>query len=286
MPIIFAILFILLLLSAAVVFAMKPSQDNLRKKRFKSFEVRAIAHRGLHDEKYDAPENTMAAFRRAVECGYGIELDVRLTKDGSLAVVHDDNLSRLCGVNVSVFATDMEELAGYKIQGTSQHIPTLAQVLDEVGGRVPLVVEIKAETDVDEICRKTASLLEEYQGEVAIQSFSPYVVQWFKNNKPDILRGQMAMNFFDQRHQRNDSFVQKLVLTFMLMNFKTEPDFISYDFIEFDSLVMKAMRGIFGAECAGWTMTSQTCINDLVPKKFDIAIFEGFMPKEKENILY
>ena len=74
MPIVFAILFILLLLSAAVVFAMKPSQDNLRKKRFKSFEVRAIAHRGLHDEKYDAPENTMAAFRRLLSAAMALNL--------------------------------------------------------------------------------------------------------------------------------------------------------------------------------------------------------------------
>lgn len=286
MPVIALIIIILLLLGAALLFAMKPSQDNIRKKRFKSFEVHYFAHRGFHDERYDAPENTIAAFRRGIQCGFGIELDVRLSKDGRVVVFHDDNLSRLCGVNVSVSATDYDELKGYKIQGTDQHIPTLEQVLAEVGGRVPLIIEIKAENVVDDICRKTAELLEEYQGEAAIQSFSPYVLEWFKNRKPDILRGQLAMNFFDPRHQRNDSFVQKLVLTLMLMNFKTQPDFISYDFIEFDSLVMKIMRGVFGAESAGWTMTSQTCIDDLIPKKFDIAIFEGFMPKEKDNILY
>lgn len=286
MPVIAVIILILMLLAAAVLFAMKPSQDNLRKKLFKSFEVHYIAHRGLHDERYDAPENTMRAFRRAIECGFGIELDVQLTKDGKLAVIHDDNLLRMCGVNMPLRSSTYDEIKGYKVAGTNEHIPTLENVLAEVGGRVPIIIDIKAETDVDAICRKVGELLEEYQGEAAIQSFSPYVVEWFKNHKPNILRGQLAMNFFDPRHERNDSFVQKLVLTFMLMNFKTQPDFISYDFMAFDSPVMKIMRGIFGAESAGWSMTSQTCIDDLVPKKFDIVIFEGFVPKEKDNILY
>lgn len=284
MPV-FIIILLLLLTAGGILYCMKPNQDNLRKARFKSFERHYIAHRGLHDERFDAPENTMAAFRRAISCGFGIELDVRLTKDKKAVVIHDDNLLRLCGVNVSVAGTEYSEIKGYKIKDTNERVPLLSQVLEEVGGRVPVIIEIKAGPMYEEICRIAAREIINYEGEIAVQSFQPEVVEWFRNNCSDILRGQLAMNLFDLRHQRNDSFIVKLGGTLMLMNFKSQPDFIAYDFMEFDSIVMKIMRNIFGVETAGWTMTSQKCIDDL-SSKFDIVIFEGFMPKEKDNILY
>jgi hypothetical protein len=130
-----------------------------------------------------------------------------------------------------------------------------------------------------------AKLLDTYEGEVAVQSFNPEIVAWFRYNHSDILRGQIALNMFSERYQKQDSLPVKLVGSFMLMNYKSQPDFVAYDFMEFDGIVMKIMRGIFGVETAGWTMTSQKCIDDL-SSKFDICIFEGFTPKEKENILY
>jgi glycerophosphoryl diester phosphodiesterase len=277
------IIVVLLILGGGILYAMKPSQSTLRKARFKSFENHYIAHRGLHDERYDAPENSMAAFRRAVNCGFGIELDVRLTRDNKLAVIHDDNLSRVCGANVSVSGSDYDELKGYRLGDTNEHIPLLKDVLDEVGGRVPVIIEIKADTVYEDVCRLVAHELNGYEGEVCIQSFSPYVVKWFKDNCSDVLRGQLSMNFFDPRHDNGEPLMVKVLLTFLLTNFLTQPDFVSYEFIEFDSIIMKIMRNIFGVETAGWTMTSYKCIADL-STKFDIVIFEGFMPKEKSNL--
>jgi glycerophosphoryl diester phosphodiesterase len=225
----------------------------------------------------------MAAFRRAISCGFGIELDVRLTKDNKLAVIHDDNLARVCGANVSVSDSDYEELKGYHLGDTNETIPLLRDVLDEVGGRVPLIIEIKADVVYEDVCRFVAKELENYEGDVCIQSFSPYVVKWFKEHCPDILRGQLSMNFFDPRHQNGEPLPAQIILTFLLTNFLTQPDFISYEFIEFDSIIMKIMRNIFGVETAGWTMTSPKCITDL-SSKFDIIIFEGFMPKEKSDL--
>lgn len=282
----FVVVIIILIVAGAVLYLMKPSMNSLRKARFKSFEHSYIAHRGLHDMHFDAPENSMAAFRRAISCGFGIELDVRLTADKQLAVIHDDNLRRVCGVDASVSQTDYEELKTYGLMGTKEKIPLLSDVLDEVAGRVPLIIEIKADYVCEEVCSLTAKALEDYDGEVCIQSFSPLAVEWFKKHAPDILRGQLSMNFFDERHKRKESFPLKLALTLMLYNFKSQPDYISYDYIAYNSPVMYVMRNIFGAETAGWTMVSQKCIDDLAGSKFDIVIFEGFMPKEKENILY
>lgn len=279
------ILFLLIFIVIAVAYCMKPSQDNLRKARFKSFEHHYIAHRGLHDDRLDAPENTIAAFRRAISCGFGIELDVHLTKDKQVVVIHDDNLMRMCGVNVPVSGTDYNEIKSYKIKDTNQSVPLLSDVLNEIGGRVPLIIEIKHSVSCDELCRNVAALLDNYSGDVAIQSFYPEAVEWFRHNRSDILRGQLSMNFFDERHQRTESFPVKLAATLMLANCKSQPDFIAYDFMEFDGIVMKIMRNVFGVETAGWTMTSQKCIDDL-SQKFDIVIFEGFMPKEKGDILY
>ena len=285
MPI-FLILFILVVAAIAVLYCMKPSQDTLRKARLKNFEHHYIAHRGLHSTGFDAPENTMAAFRRAISHGFGIELDVRMTKDGKLAVIHDDNLSRVCGKNVSVAGTDYSEIKTYKIQNTKESVPLLEDVLNEVAGRVPLIIEVKETPLFNEVCRAVSTAIQNYNGDIAIQSFMPQIVEWFRLNDPDVLRGQLGMNMFDKKHNSNDDIKIKLVVTLMLLNFKSQPDFIAYDFMEFDGITMKIMRSIFGVETAGWTMTSQKCIDDLVGGKFDIAIFEGFVPKEKDNILY
>jgi glycerophosphoryl diester phosphodiesterase len=283
MLVFFIILMLILVIGGGILYAMKPMQSTLRKSRFKVYENHYIAHRGLHDEAHNVPENSMPAFRRAISCGFGIELDVRLTKDNKLAVIHDDNLSRVCGANVSVSGSDYEELKGYSLGNTSETIPLLGDALNEIGGRVPLIIEIKADTVYEDICRLVAKELEGYEGDVCIQSFSPYVVKWFKEHCPDILRGQLSMNFFDPRHQNGEPLPARILLTFLLTNFLTQPDFISYEFTEFDCITMKIMRGVFGVETAGWTMTSPKCITDL-SKKFDIIIFEGFMPKEKTDL--
>ncbi len=285
MPV-FIILIVLVLIVGALGYCMKPMpMDNMRKARFKSFEHHYIAHQGLHDNKFDAPENTMAAFKRAISCGFGVTIDVRLTKDKKLVCVSDENLSRLCGENVTVAGTDHNVIKGYNVKGTNQTIPLLSEVLTEIDGRVPVIINIKPTPAYDEVCRLLVKEINSYTGDIAIASLSPEIVEWFKINHSDILRGQIGVNMFAPHNQSNDSLPDKLVTSFMLKNFKSQPDFIVYDFVEFDSLFMKAMRGFFGAETAGMVMTSQKCIDDLA-NKFDIAIFEGFTPREKDNILY
>ena len=129
---------ILLGTAGAYLFAISPRLFNRPEPVPKVY----YAHRGLHDNQSDAPENTMAAFDKATEAGYGIELDVQMTKDGQVVVVHDFDLKRVCGIDKAVDECTYEELQEYPIYGSSQRIPLFTDVLQLVGGRVPLIVEI------------------------------------------------------------------------------------------------------------------------------------------------
>ena len=105
------------------------------------------AHRGLHDT--DKPENSMAAFRAALENGYGIELDIHLMKDGNLAVIHDTTLIRTTGAEGKITDLTVEDLANYHLNGTDETIPTFRQVLDLFDGKAPLIIELKADDDIE-----------------------------------------------------------------------------------------------------------------------------------------
>lgn len=285
MPVVFVIFLLIVLIGGGFIYCMRPSQDNMRKARFKNIQKYYIAHGGLYSDAYDAPINTMEAFRRAISYGFGIELAVRLTKDKKVVVIDDDNLSRLCGVNVSVEGSDYSEIKGHTIKGTKERVPLLSDVLSEVGGRVPVIIEIKYTPMFGELCRAVGDIAEAYEGDIAVESAQDEIVAWFRTNKSDILRGQMGENFFGPRSTSTDEPLVKFKNTFMLMNYRSQPDFIAYDFMEFDGIVMKIMRSVFGVETLGRVMTSQTCIDDL-SKKFDIIVFEGFIPKEKQDSLF
>ena len=153
------------------------------------------AHRGLHGD--GAPENSMAAFRRAVEGGYGIELDVHLLKDGSLAVLHDHSLKRTAGADVLIEDITPADLANYRLEGTDEAIPLFSQVLELVAGRIPLIVELKSTTgNFAALTEAVTRMLDTYQGIYCIESFDPRCVHWLKCNRPELIRGQLAENFF------------------------------------------------------------------------------------------
>ena len=142
------------------------------------FKTRFFAHRGLHDNGTDAPENSMAAFRKAVESGFGIELDVQLTADLVPVIFHDPDLLRVCGVNRQVRDCTYEQLQEYKLFGSNERIPTLREFLEMVDGRVPLIVEFKSEDTDMTLCRIIDPMLKAYKGVYCIESFNPsFLVQ-------------------------------------------------------------------------------------------------------------
>ena len=234
------------------------------------------AHRGFHD-KPRIPENSLPAFRRAVECGFGAELDVHLTKDGRLAVIHDSSLQRTCGAPGNVEDFTAEELAQFRLEGTEERIPFLEEVLPLFVGKTPLVIETKpANGNWDALTEATAACLDRFSVSCCVESFDPRSLLWLKKNRPDIVRGQLAQNFL--LHPSGLSFLQRWVLTHLLCNRWTYPDFIAYKFEDRKGLAPKVCCHLLGAQEFNWTIRS---LPDLrrAEREGHLAIFEGFDPR-------
>ena len=184
------------------------------------------AHRGLWDEK--SPENSLAAFAHAVQMGYGIELDVQLSKDKQVMVFHDPSLKRMCGVNRRVCELTCAELKVLSLKGSDQTIPTLAEVLSLVRGRVPLMIEVKGEQVETALCVRMSRMLDSYRGPFCVISFSPLILNWFKNYRPCYARGQLVTRV--TKNDRKGSRIVSFLLSHMLLNFLSRPDFISMRF--------------------------------------------------------
>lgn len=235
----------------------------------------AYAHRGLHGD--GVPENSMAAFRKALDGGYGIELDLHLLADGNLAVIHDSLLNRTTGQAGRVEDLKTEDLKNYPLEGTCETIPEFSQVLDLIQGKAPLIIELKAESGNHAALAETAcKLLEGYAGPYCIESFDPRCLMWLRKNKPQILRGQLAENFFRGKNDLSDGL--RLVLTNLLMNFLTRPDFVAYHFgHRKTTLSVDICRKLWGVKSVAWTLRSQEDF-DQAKQEGWIPIFENFRP--------
>ncbi len=191
------------------------------------FQNRHYAHRGLFDNESEAPENSLAAFRKAVEAGYGIELDVQLSKDDRLVVFHDATLKRMCGVDGKVWDYTLEELKSFRLLNSNEQIPTFEEFLSVVDGKVPFILEYKLDRAQTRVCELANEVLKDYKGIYCIESFHPLALLWYRKNRPDVLRGQLCEEFF-----RNDTYKGKLlyaILPYMPFNFLTRPDFVAYN---------------------------------------------------------
>jgi glycerophosphoryl diester phosphodiesterase len=154
---------------------------------------RPVAHRGYHDMNATRWENTLSAFDAAIERGYAIECDVHLSSDGVPVVFHDDALKRLTGQDGHVHERTAAELAQMKVGGTEDHVPTLAEMLARVRGRVPLVIELKGiEGKDDGLVAAVARALDGYQGKAAIMSFDHWLIRQFASQAPGIPGGLTA----------------------------------------------------------------------------------------------
>lgn len=257
----------------------KEKLDRLLKYRY--------AHRGLH-KKPKVPENSMDAFRRAAEEGFGIELDLHLTGDGKLAVIHDSSLKRTCGVDLIIEDLEMKEAQVYFLEQSQERIPEFQDVLDLVAGRVPLIVELKAGktedgTDTtDGLCRAAVTALDEYaaafEGAPAlycVESFSPAAVKWLRTNRPDIIRGQLAANL--NREKKNLPWFQDFLLKNLLVNLSGRPDFVAYNFDDRDESALKRYKG----PLFFWTIREYADLKE-AEKLGAAGIFEKFNPKDYE----
>lgn len=233
-----------------------------------------FAHRGLFDNASEAPENSMPAFRRAVEAGFGIELDVHVTKDGIPVVFHDFKLDRICGVDGQIEEYTYEELQRFTLCNSRQKPPRLQEVLATVDGRVPLIVEIKSESLDVSCCGRIDRLLCAYRGAYCIESFNPIVLWWFRRHHNDVVRGQLSSNF---RKDGGYTHVLFFLMTHLLFNFLAKPDFIAYNHKFSSEPGRKLCRRLYRCPAAAWTIRSEQELEKM-RGEFDVFIFESFCP--------
>lgn len=165
-----------------------------------AFLTRPIAHRALHDIANGRPENSRAAISAAIERGYGIEIDLQLSKDGHAMVFHDYDLARLSNGVGPIQMQTVDELAQLQLTGSSESIPTFEEVLKLVSGRVPLLIELKDQDgamgpNVGPLEDTACAALAGYDGPAAVMSFNPYSVAHCATLAPDLPRGLVSCDY-------------------------------------------------------------------------------------------
>ena len=233
------------------------------------------AHRGLHGD--GAPENSIEAFRRAKEEGYGSELDVHLLADGNLAVMHDSLLKRTTGKEGRIEDLTTGQLKDYYLEGTTYTIPLLSEVLEIYAGAAPLIVEIKAVgNNWSAVCEKTCQMLDRYDGIYCLESFDPRCVYWLRKNRPDLIRGQLTEDYFCSKTSKLPA-VLKFVLKHQMLNFITFPDFVAYRFSDRKTISNILVRKLWKAQGVTWTLQTPAEHTSATEENW-VPIFENYLP--------
>lgn len=269
---------ILFIITAAFLFLIAPNVLH-PKRDFKSLTGRLYAHRGLHDALI--PENSLPAFEKAAEKGYGIELDVHMTKDDRLIVFHDSDLRRICGQSGTVEEKTLEELSACRLAGTDNRIPTFDEAMTLIAGRVPVIIELKSLSRDKKIAMAVNDYLVNYQGVYCVESFNPFLINWYRRNRPDVVRGQLSGALYAGK----DGPAEEKVLLFLLRNLLVDcisrPDFIAYGYEGEKNFCCRAVRKLFRPLWATWTVKTPESEKSL-KKRYDILIFEGYEPDQAQ----
>ncbi|RSX55170.1 glycerophosphodiester phosphodiesterase [Bifidobacterium dolichotidis] len=260
-----------------------------------------------------APENSLAAFAAAAEAGFGIELDIQLTADDQVVVLHDPDLMRVAGDPRNVRDLTYDELTRIPLfpdcppssdkarplplskenpplvttpdkapEGYYQHVPLLEDVLKLVDGRVPIIIEYKFrnlrawDAQDDRLMELASDLLEAYHGPYVVESFSPAAMNWYRVHQPHVCRGQLA----EAANINKDGFIPWLAGSLGL-NWLSRPDFVAYDWKDGNKAAVRLAHQL-GALTVAWTVRNEVELEQCEPY-FDRIIFEGFVP-EPETI--
>ncbi|MBT3701748.1 MAG: glycerophosphodiester phosphodiesterase [Alphaproteobacteria bacterium] len=232
-----------------------------------------IAHRGLHDLKAGVPENSLAAIEASCLAGLPIELDVRILGDRTVVVFHDKDLKRVANDLRRLSNLGKADISKISLLGTAERIPTLAQTLDLVAGRVPLLIEIKNDHHhAGALEQQLYQQVKNYRGEFAVISFNPISLSWFARRYPNILRGQtsshlpvLRLDYLAPVHAG---------LKHLAFNSLSQPHFIIYNH---RGLTMRAPRRArrLGMQVLAYTIRSEAERVEAL-KYCDNIIFEGF----------
>lgn len=275
MIILFATLLSLLVLFLIWCLLLLPRRNQPGWNRLADFRY---AHRGLHDSGRGVPENSMKAFRLAIEHGFGAELDVHLMADGNLAVIHDSSLKRVCGKDAFIEDLQSPDLKNYPLQDTEETIPLLENVLELFEKETPLIIELKVERgNAAALTDAVMALLKDWTGSYCIESFHPAVLWHLKKNYPEVIRGQLSSNFIRLGTASGLSLWERIVMTLLLTTFFTRPDFIAYCHKDRSCPSLRLMKRLYGVHEVGWTIRDQEVMESLEKEKV-VPIFENFVP--------
>ena len=275
---IWILLAVLALLALGGLFCLLPRRGERKVAALRQFRY---AHRGLHNAQRGVPENSLLAFRYAVSGGFGIEMDVRLSRDRVPVVIHDGHLQRLCGVEGFVERSTVEQLREMRLLDTRETVPTLEEALRTVGGQVPVLLELKSyKNNVRDLCLKTAQLLESYRGEAAVISFDPRVLRWMRRNEPFLIRGQLLGRMEEAGRIRSSGLLTWLH-ALLLTNVSTRPDLLLSPPQAQGAALRFCVNVLKGQEVC-WTVRSQKELEE-AEARGAMVIFEGFLPKKPET---
>lgn len=242
--------------------------------------LKPIAHRGLHDAGKGIVENTAAAFEAAIAKGYGIECDVRPAKGGAPVVFHDATLERLTDGQGALAAFDAETLKTIKFRSGSARIMGFAELLALVGGRQPLLVEIKSEWETPDrdflqvITKEAAG----YGGPLALMSFDPAVMAAVREMAPDVPRGIVSGLIAEDADWQSKLGPERAYrLTHLLESREAAPDFYAYQVSALPTPVTRFVREVLGMPLYTWTVRSAED-RAIAAQWADAPIFEGFAP--------
>lgn len=211
-----------------------------------------IAHRGLHDAAH--PENTLGAFEAAATGGYAMELDVRMSVDDHLVVIHDETTRRLTSANHVVSDTEAGVLTALSVESSRYTIPLLDEVFTVVDGRTPILIDVKPETPMARVGPPLVAAIAAYRGEVAVQSIDPRVLWWLRRHAPHVIRGQLSWAFVGAPLPA----VRRFLLRTMAANLATTPDFIAYDINALPDMYVRTWQRALRAPLLGWTIRTES----------------------------
>ena len=267
MILLYIILTIIVLLAAVYLFLIGGRKVT---HGFEKLEGTFYAHRGLHN-KPTIPENSLAALRLAADKGYGAEFDVHLMADGNLAVIHDSSLLRTAGADVKIEELTTADLENYTLEASDERIPLFTEVLEIFDGKAPVIIELKtAGSNASRLCEAVFKVLDNYKGDFCVESFDPRCLIWLKKNRPQVIRGQLSQNYFKPGKSSGMGGAVDFILTHLLGNFLTRPDFIAYEFCDRKKLSNTLCRRLWGLHSASWTIKTK--------EDFDVAVKEGYLP--------
>ncbi len=235
------------------------------------------ARRGFFDPVKKIPENSLASCRAAIEHGYGITMDVRITRDGVPVLFHDERIYRMTGIDGTIENCTLAELRELKLGRTEETIPTLQEALELVDGQVPVLLELHvSEGNYETLCDLTCDVLDVYEGVFAVQAFDPRVLRWFRQQRNEYIRGQLV----DYNHSSGISLKSRIWDFFsasLFMNFLTEPDMISYNTGSRINPSLWICRVLYNTLRLEWTVKSMDEY-ERVRTDGSIAIFEAIEP--------